>query len=129
MIVTDIQLLAFLHDAKCVEINWDCTSSNGRSIRLFVIADIEAGFSLWDGKALQISLCDVAAVRFTGWGFVTGDENVDSWQQGVSESLELECQALALRGISVPSLRFSISFRSGSTLEVVCSDVSVVEKP
>jgi hypothetical protein len=129
MVVTDFQLLSYLHDAKCSEITWDCTNPDGRTMRLLVTADIEAGFSLWEGKKLLIILSNVVAAQLTGWGFVTGDENVDSWRQGVSESLERECKSLLARRIAVPSLRFSITFRSGSTLEVVCSEVSVVERP
>lgn len=128
MVVTDFQLLAYLHDAKCSEITWACTIPNGRTMRLLVTADREAGFSSWDGNKLLITLSDVVAVQFTGWGFVGGDENIDSWREGVSESLERECKSLLAKGCTVPPLRFTISFRSGSYLEVVCSEVSVVEK-
>jgi hypothetical protein len=129
MVVTDFQLLSYLHDARCSEITWDCTSPNGRIMRLLVTVDNEAGYSLCKDKQLRLILSDVVAAHFTGWGFVTGPENVDSWRQGVSESLEGECKSLLARGIDVPSLRFSITFRSGSMLEVVCSEVSVGEKP
>jgi len=128
MVVTDFQVFAYLHDAKCSEITWACTKPNGRAMRLLVTADREAGFPLWDGKNLLITLSNVVAVQFTGWGFVGGDENIDSWWQGVSESLERECKSLTAKRIAVPLLRFSITFRSGSTLEVVCAEVSVVEK-
>ena len=128
MVVTDFRLLAYLHDAVCSQIAWDCKSPSGRVMSLLVTADKEAGYSLWEGKKLLITLSDVAAVLFTGWGFVTGDENIDSWQQGISESLERECQSLLARRIAVPPLKFTISFRSGSWVELVCAEVSVVEK-
>jgi hypothetical protein len=127
MLLTDFQKLDYLHDAKCLEIAWDCTSPSGRILRLLAVADSEAGFSLWEGKELIITLSDVVATRFMSWGFQTGQETIDAWRQGVSDSLERECQSLRASGISVPSLRFSISFHSGSCLEVVCSEVSVVE--
>jgi hypothetical protein len=129
MVVTDFQLLSYLHDATCSEITWACTKPDGRTLRLLLSADVAAGFPLWDGKNLLIMLSDVVAAHFIGWGFVGGDENVDSWWEGVSESLERECKSLTVKGIAVPSLRFTITFRSGSRLEVVCSEVSVVEMP
>jgi hypothetical protein len=128
MTLTDFQNLAYLHDATCLEIAWNCTSPSGRILRLSAVVDVEAGFPLWDGKELIITLSDVVATRFTGWGFQTGKETIDAWRQGVSDSLEQECQSLQTSGILVPSLRFLVTFRSGSCLEVVCSAVSVVEK-
>lgn len=126
LVVTDFRLLAYLHDARCSEITWARAKPNGRTMRLLVTADEEAGFSLWDGKPLLVLLTNVVAARFVGWGFAAGDENVDSWREGVSEFLEQECESLVAKGASVPPLRFTITFRSGSCLEVVCSEVSVI---
>lgn len=126
--LTDFLALEYLHDAKCLEIAWDYTSPSGRILRLLVVANPEAGFPLWEGKELIITLSDVVATRFTGWGFQTEQETIDKWQPGVSGSLERECLSLHGSGIAIPSLRFLVTFHSGSFLEVVCSNVSVVEK-
>jgi len=121
--------LVYLHDAKCSEITWDCSNPDCRSIRMIVIVDIDAGLPMWDGKQLQITLSDVLAIHFIGWGFVIGDEVIDDWRSGVSDFLEGECKSLHAKGIGVPSLRYTISFSSGSTLEVVCAEVFASEKP
>lgn len=118
--------LDYLHDAKCIEVAWDCTRYEMRSIRIRVIVDHDAGFSAWDGKTLLITLSDVFAVRFSGWA-VIGEECIDDWKQGVSDSLERDCEVLRSKGIVLPPLKFLVSFRSGSELEVICSDMSVVE--
>ena len=128
MLLTDFQNLAYLHDAKCLEIVWDCRHSSNRILRLLAVGDAEAGFPLWEGKELTITLSGAVATRFTGWGFQAGLETIDAWRQGVSDSLEHECRTALAAGCSVPPLRFSIVFHSGSCLEVVCSDVSVDEK-
>src|SRR5262249_31353084 len=106
--------LAYLHDAKCSEIAWCCASQETRTLRTQVSADADSGLLLWDGKQRVIIFSDVVAVRFTGWGFVTGEENIDTWSQSVSESVDQECASLRARGISIPPLKFSITFRSGS---------------
>jgi hypothetical protein len=125
MVIKDFQLLAYLHDAKCSEVAWDCTSPDCRTIRLSVTAHVDTGFPSWDGSNLRIIISDVVAVRFLGWGFVIGDEFIDSWRVGVSDYLEGECKSLAAKGIAVPPSKFSISFSSGSILELVCSEVSI----
>ncbi len=127
MLLTDVQNLAYLHDAKCIAITWDCSDSSRRILRILVVADVEAGFSLWEGKELIITLSDVLATRFTGWGFQTGQETIDACRESISDSLEQECQLLLASGIFVPPFKFSISFHSGSCLEVVCSEITVIE--
>jgi len=122
-------LVAYLHDARCLEITWDCMRPDVRLIRMKVIVDPEAGLPPWNGKTLLITLEDVVAARFTLWGYTIGEECINSWNEGVSESLERECSVLLIKGISVPALKFVISFRSGSELEVICSEAyaSLVE--
>ncbi|HMF18421.1 MAG TPA: hypothetical protein VKE98_14520 [Gemmataceae bacterium] len=125
---SDYHLLAYLHDARCNEVLWDCNDPNSRSLHIVAIVDPEAGYPLWDGKTLEITLVNVVGACFEALGFVLGEENLDSWRLGVSESFERECEYLKLRGITTPPVRFTITFRSGSILEVVCSGVIVEEK-
>ena len=72
MVIKDFELLAYLHDAKVSEIAWDCTNPDCRTIRLAVTAHTDAGFPLWDGKNLRITLSDVVAAHFSGWGARNG---------------------------------------------------------
>jgi hypothetical protein len=121
-----LNVVAYLHDARCLQITWDCGNPDVRSIRMKVIVDAEAGIPSWDGKTLLITLEDVVAARLTGWGYTIGDECIDSWKQGISDSLERDCRILVTKGISLPTLKFVISFRSGSELEVICSGASAI---
>lgn len=122
-----IRNLAYLHDAKCLEVVWDCTGTKRRVMRIVVIVDQDAGFPAWDGKTLVITLSGVAVAHFTGWGNLIGEEYIDNWEQGISESLEKYCKVLESKGISFPPLQFVVSFSSGSVLEVICSDISIQE--
>lgn len=90
-----------------------------------VVVDPDAGLPSWNGRTLLITLSGVLAVRWICWAII-GDECVDSWRQGVSDFLERECELMISRGITIPSLKFTISFRSGSELEVICSDASAL---
>jgi hypothetical protein len=128
MILSNYELLAYLHDSVCIEIRWDLRSANRRDLHLFVEVDKDAGYPLWNGKRLTVTLTNTVAARFVSWGFVRGDENIDSWWQDVSSSLEYECERLAAQGLLVSRLRNTITFRSGSTIELACEQVMVEER-
>jgi hypothetical protein len=118
--------VAYLHDARCLEVIWDCSHPEQRAIRMKVVVDPDAELPSWNGKTLLITLTDVFAVRLTGWGYTIGEDCIDNWKQGLSDSLKRECEVLLSKGITIPPLSFIISFRSGSELEVICSEASVV---
>jgi hypothetical protein len=90
-----------------------------------VVVDPDAELPSWNGKTLLITLSGVLAVRLAGWGII-GSECVDSWRQGVSDVLGQECEVLVAKKTAIPSLRFTISFSSGSALEVICSEASAI---
>jgi hypothetical protein len=118
--------VAYLHDATCIEVTWDCSRPEARAIRMKVVVHPNADLASWNGKTLLITLSDVVAARFTGWGYTIGEECIDNWKQGLSDSLKRECGVLLSKGIAIPSLSFIISFNSGSELEVICSEASAV---
>jgi hypothetical protein len=118
--------VAYLHDAKCLELTWDCSRPEERVIRMKVIVDPDAELPSWNGKTVLITLSDVVVARLMGWGYATGDECIDNWRQGVSDFLERECEVLVSKGITIPSLKFTIAFHSGSELEVICSEASAL---
>jgi hypothetical protein len=119
------EFLPYFHDARCLEVIWDCTDSNLRAVRLKIIVDPEAGSPSWDGKTLLILFTDGIAARLTGWGFTIGNERIDDCRQGISDILEHECNRLLSAGINIPPLKLTFSFHSGSELELVCASVAV----
>jgi hypothetical protein len=121
----DYTYLAHLHDSRLLELTWDCRNSSRRNLRLELVGDPETEYVPWRGKNLTIVLTDVVALTFIGWGYGLGEESLNSWRLRISDSLEKECRDLGAAGVSLPSLRFTITFHSGSTLELVCSEVSV----
>jgi hypothetical protein len=122
----DFRTLAYLHDAICFQIVWDCTNPNSRKLRLKVKVHEDAGYAPWNGKELELTLSDALALEFEAWGFCVGFETIDSWREGVSDALRHECKGLESMGIRLPSNFFTIAFHSGSILEVICSEVSIL---
>ena len=120
-----LEYVAYLHDARCLEVTWDSSRREERVIHMKVVVHPEAGLPCWNGKTLLINLSRVFAVRFTGWGTIA-DECIDSWGAGVSDFLKREYDDLLSRGLTNPPLSFIISFSSGSELEVICSEASAL---
>jgi hypothetical protein len=119
--------LAYLHDAKCLEITWDCSHPSHRMIRMLLVVSRDAELPAWNGQTLQITLSSVLATQSTFWS-TFGIETVDSWRPGISAFLEQQCLSLSSKGITIPPLKFTISFHSGSEIEVVCDNVNAVVK-
>jgi len=124
-VLTDFSLLAYLHDARCNSLAWDCSDPSLRRVRLIAHVDDDAEYEPWNGRPIALTLSDVVMCRFVGWGCQIGDERIDSWRQGVSTEVESECRRLHDAGISIPPLMFTVCFGSGLTLELVCREVSV----
>jgi hypothetical protein len=115
--------LKYLHDAICHTLTWYSNKTEGRDIRLCLTISKDAGYPPWNGKEIVIELRDVIAARFTGWGYQIGKDILNCYQPGISSELEAECLNLTHLGITVPSQQFTLSFHTGTSLEVVCSEV------
>lgn len=124
-VLTDHSLLDYLHDARCIYVAWDCSDPTIRRVRLVAKADDDAEYEPWNGQLITIILSDVVICRLFGLGFQLGEERIDAWRQGVSTEFESECRRFRNSGIDIPSLMFTIVLGSGSTIELVCREVSV----
>ena len=127
VVLRDYDLLEYLHDAKCLDVVWDCSDPRERLIHVSVVVHHEAGYPQWDGKKLRITLSDVVIANSKCLGYRLGEETLDCWRVSSSDTFEQECIAMKASGIVVPTLRFLVSFHSGSLIELACSRVSIVE--
>ena len=128
-VLTDPSLLEYLHDAACNSFVWDCSDRSMRRIILSVRVDDEAGYEPWNGRVISLTLSDVVACRFFGWGGQIGQERIDAWREGISTEFQSECNRLRSSGLHIPPLAFTIILGSGSTIELVCREVSVDAGP
>lgn len=127
--LTDLSLLDYLHDAGVNSVVWDCSDTRTRRLRLTVSVDHDAGYAAWAGCLLTITMTDVVIYRMFGLGYQIGVLAFEAFQDGISTELEEECSRLRGLGIAIPSLMFTIVFNDGSTLELVCGEVTVEEPP
>ena len=121
--LTDFSLLAYLHDAACRCIHWDCLDKDGRVLVLDLDVHPDTKFPDWDGRRMTLAFRNVALCRFNGWGHVAGGETIDRFDEKVSAEALSQCERLKASGLRVPRLNFSVSFISGSELELVCDRV------
>ncbi len=128
MLITDPNILEYLHDASVSEVAYDCRDASSRNMTLSVICTPDAGYPAWDGKRLCIRLESVVLLSFSAFGAVTGKERVDSWTANVSGAIEAELRRLQGLGIDCTGDRFVVAFQSGSVLEGLCQRITVEEK-
>ena len=122
---SDLSLLAYLHDADCNSVCWDCFDHSARRITLLARVDDDIDYEPWKGRNISLIHSDVVACRFIGWGIQFGRERIDSYREGISPALTAECDRLRYSGIDIPPLSFTIIFGSGSTIELVCRELAV----
>jgi hypothetical protein len=121
--LTDLSLLAYLHDAECLGLEWDFKVAEGRSITIRAIVAPDAQYPEWDGREIVLVFWNVVLCRFEGFGGVVGGETLDAFHERLSPEFVIECQRLKDAGVRVPPIRLWISFISGSGLQLVCDQV------
>jgi hypothetical protein len=66
--LTDFSLLAYLHDADCPGMRWDCLDEEGRALVFDLQVNPDSMFPDWDGKRMTLAFRNVVLCRFTGHG-------------------------------------------------------------
>ena len=120
----DATELEYLHDATVSSVLWDCSDPKSRCLTFQLIANEDCGFELWEGRSLRICLNDITVFQFEGFG-VIGAETIDSWRSEISSATKMKWDPLAESGIRLPKHYFTITFHSGSYIEVGCEEVMV----
>lgn len=129
MLITDPNILEYLHDATVSTIVYDCKDTSSRSIEILVTCAPDAGFTMWNGKRLRIRLESVVLLSFYAFGAIVGREEIDSWTTNVTESLEVELQRLRSAGVDCEGEVFMVAFQSGSLMQGVCKRITAEEMP
>ena len=116
--------LDWIHDCQCDSIVHVFDRTDGRIIRLAIQCPADLGYAPWNGRTLTIEAIDVAVCHHILWS-VAGLEAIDSINVGVSNSLRDSMSIPQAKGVRFPAQEFTISFRSGSTLEIVCRELRI----
>jgi hypothetical protein len=121
---TTLKELEWIHDCVLLNVLYDASSDAGRSIKLVMRCPTDLGYAPWEGKRLQIVAADVALMKHVLWG-VAGPETIDAIRSGVSDAVRESTMEARRMGARFPSLEFTISFSSGSAIELICQEVQV----
>jgi hypothetical protein len=125
---TTLTELEWVHDCTLLGVIYDTLSDAGRSITLTMRCPTDLGYPAWEGKDLVLTAIDVAVSKHVLWG-VAGPETIDAVRSGVSTSLRESTEEVRRAGGRFPSLEVTISFHSGSSLEVVCRELRIETRP
>jgi hypothetical protein len=121
---TTLDELEWLHDCVVSEFAYETASNSGRSIKIEMICPFDLGYPLWDGKRLVLAAARVAMSKHVMWG-VDGPESIDAVRPGISDEARESTLHARNLGIHFPALEFTISFHSGSWMEIICHDLEI----
>lgn len=118
-----------LHDATLARLYYsNDATQDAKMLIMDVVYSPEAGDPDLDGQSASIVAMDVRWMRYVACGYVSGEEEIDDWGTNVSMDAAHELQKMEVVGLSVPKQQVRVTFRSGSVLEFVCRELSVVVK-
>jgi hypothetical protein len=121
---TALAELEWVHDCTLLSVLYDTSSDAGRWITLTMRCPTDLGYAPWEGKKLVLAAIDVAVSKHVLWS-VAGPETIDAVRAGVSTDVRENTVDARRIGARFPSLEFTISFHSGSSLEVICRELQV----
>lgn len=120
-----IEELNYCHDGLLREVSYVPSREKDKRLTLLIECAADTGSSAWDGVTIRVHMDDVLLLRHIAWGHTAGDESVDGFHAGVSADLVEELEQLRRGGIRVPAAALTVTFHSGSVMEVVCARVRV----
>jgi hypothetical protein len=126
---TTLEQLDWLHDSVVHNVVYDASGDSGRLVKLAIRCHAQSGYAPWEGKDLVLAAIDVAVSKHTVWGWVTAPETIDAIRPGVSAAVRDSTLEARRMGARLPNLEFTISFHSGSLLEVICRELQVEVSP
>jgi hypothetical protein len=117
--------IEWLHDCVLLGMSFDTSANGERLVTIRIRCPADLGYSLWDGKTLLLMATDVAFSRHVVWGYVAGPEVVDAIRPGVSDAVQESTIEARLRGAHFPKTEFTMTFVSGSVLEIICDSLQI----
>lgn len=121
---TTLNELECIHDCVLLSVLYDASSNTGQTIRLMMRCPIDLGHAPWEGKNLMLTAVGVAVSQHVVCG-VAGTETIDAVRPDISAVVREGTVAARRMGVRFPELEFTISFHSGSSLEVICQELWV----
>jgi hypothetical protein len=114
--------LGWIHDCSLSRITY--IGSDPREITIEISCPADLGYPPWEGKTVEVIATGVRASRHTMIGTV-GTDMVDAVRPGISSEFENYLAPARKVGWKFPPTAFTVAFTSGSTMELVCEQVTV----
>jgi hypothetical protein len=108
--------LAALHDCELLDIKYDVSDPQERTLTLVLAPPADDALT----QTLRIQARGVVFFQHTAWGHMIGPEILNGWDERISAALEQELERNRAAGVRVPPLRYTLTFHSGSWIELVC---------
>ena len=125
MKISDLDLLGRLHDAAVIDITFDMSNNQSRSVTIRSTCHAAPWHEEWANKQVVLKLDEVICLRQKLTGVVT-TESIDSVSSTISPELKKEISRLENSGgWNCWGNHFSISFNSGSHIEGICRSIDV----
>ena len=122
--LTTFEELGWLHDGTLLQLAYLAPEWAPRSIELTIECPPDLGYPPWDGKRIVLAAVDVAVSEHLAFSIVN-PESIDRIRPGVSAPFRARLDGAIKIGMRIPDLAFTISFHSGSTLQVMCEQLVV----
>lgn len=120
-----LEQLKWIHDCTVIAVYWGILAHERGMLRLDIRCPNDLGYAPWESKTLSLKIVDAAVINWLGWYGSVGPETIDAIRGGITNTLRKQINTVAARGASFPAIEFSVSFHSGSLLEVVCRDLEI----
>jgi hypothetical protein len=122
--IVTLKELEWIHDCIVSVVAYNA-GGNEKLINIAMSCPDDLGFAPWEGRQLELVAVDVAIANYSILGWSVEEETVDAIRPGISRAVQDSTAEARRRGICYPNLEFTVSFHSGSSLEVICRELRI----
>jgi len=118
MNVTALERTDFFHDAEVYKIGVSIGESGNRQLELQLRCDSDCGYESWNDKRFSIVFANPVIILADLLGHVANVEMLNGWDLRGAQRIRERIKRLTKSGLPSPKHVASITFHSGSTLDV-----------
>lgn len=120
-----IDELGWLHDAVVHRIEYDATTISGRQLSVTLSCNKHSGSAEWAGKQLLFIAHDVLVMRHLVWS-TAGKEQLNTISGELSQDARDQLRMSSKGNSRFSGQALTMTFHSGSSLEMICKDFEVL---
>ena len=128
MQLTTLEELRWIHDCELLHLIYNAPGSGPRSIELTFDCPPDLGYAPWEGRRLVLVAVDILVSEHVVFA-IANPESIDAIRPGVSAQLRERIAKAIQMGVRLPDLAVTVSFHSGSSLQLICRQLMVGVAP